>query len=359
MTTGRAALLLALLAGTAACQPPAPTAPAGAAPAVARIDFTAFGSPVSLQLAGADPDRAQAAVAGIQAFLAGAGRDWYAFGDGELARVNAALAAGEPAPVSPELAAIIGRALDIAARSGGRFDPAVGDLVTLWGFDRAERLAATLAPPPEAIVTAARAGSGTAADVTLADGVVRARRPLRLDLGGIAKGTAVARIGARLAAAGIDAALVDLGGSSLLALGTRGDRPWRAGLRHPRRDAVFATLALAPGESLATSGDYERAFKAGGRSYGHVLDPRTGAPATGAVAATVVSPDPELADAAATALLVGGPAEFDGLVERLGVPVALLVTADGRLVTTPAMAARLAADNGGRIPPLDWPAVGE
>jgi thiamine biosynthesis lipoprotein len=359
MTTGRAALLLALLAGTAACQPPAPTAPAGAGPAVARIDFMAFGSPVSLQLAGADPDRAQAAVAGIQAFLASAGRDWYAFGDGELARVNAALAAGEPAPVSPELAAVIGRALDIAARSGGRFDPAVGDLVTLWGFDRAERLAATLAPPPEAIVTAARAGSGTAADVTLADGVVRARRPLRLDLGGIAKGTAVARIGARLAAAGIDSALVDLGGSSLLALGTRGDRPWRAGLRHPRRDAVFATLALAPGESLATSGDYARAFKAGGRRYGHVLDPRTGAPATAAVAATVVSPDPELADAAATALLVGGPAEFGGLVERLGVPVALLVTADGRLVTTPAMAARLAADNGGRIPPLDWPASGE
>jgi thiamine biosynthesis lipoprotein len=355
MAAARAALLLALLAAAAGCGRPAPPTPAG--PAIERVDFTAFGSPVTLQVAGADPDRTAGAVADIRAFLAVAGRDWYAFGDGELARVNAALAAGEPAPVSPELAAVIARALDIAGRSGGRFDPAVGDLVTLWGFDRAERLAATLAPPPPAVVGAARAGSGTAADVTLADGVVRARRPVRLDLGGIAKGTAVARIGARLAAAGIDAALVDLGGSSLLALGTRGDRPWRAGLRHPRRDAVFATLALAPGESLATSGDYERSFTAGGRRYGHILDPRTGAPATGAVAATVVSPDPELADAAATALMVGGPAEFDRLVERLGVPVALLVTADGRLVTTPAMAARLAADNGGRIPPLDWPAA--
>lgn len=357
MVAARAALLLALVALAAACQPPAPAAPAE--PAIARLDFTAFGSPVSLQLAGADPDRAAPALADIQAFLAVAGRDWYAYGDGELSRVNAALVAGEPAPVSPELAAVIARALDLAARSGGRFDPAVGDLVTLWGFDRAERLAATLAPPPPASVGAARAGSGTAADVTLADGVVRARRPLRLDLGGIAKGTALARIGARLTAAGIANALVDLGGSSLLALGTRGDRPWRAGLRHPRRDAVFASLALGPGESLATSGDYERAFKAGGKRYGHVLDPRTGAPATGGVAATVVSPDPELADAAATALLVGGPAEFDGLVARLGVPVALLVTADGRLVTTPAMAARLAADNGGRVPPLDWPATPE
>lgn len=357
MAAARAALLLALVALAAACQPPAPAAPVE--PAIARVDFTAFSSPVSLQLAGADPDRAAPALADIQAFLAVAGRDWYAYGDGELARVNAALVAGEPAPVSPELAAVIARALDLAARSGGRFDPAVGDLVTLWGFDRAERLAATLAPPPPASVGAARAGSGTAADVTLADGVVRARRPLRLDLGGIAKGTALARIGARLTAAGIANALVDLGGSSLLALGTRGDRPWRAGLRHPRRDAVFASLALGPGESLATSGDYERAFKAGGKRYGHVLDPRTGAPATGGVAATVVSPDPELADAAATALLVGGPAEFDGLVARLGVPVALLVTADGRLVTTPAMAARLAADNGGRVPPLDWPATPE
>jgi hypothetical protein len=132
MAAARAALLLALLAAAAGCGRPAPPTPAG--PAIERVDFTAFGSPVTLQVAGADPDRTAGAVADIRAFLAVAGRDWYAFGDGELARVNAALAAGEPAPVSPELAAVIARALDIAGRSGGRFDPAVGDLVTLWGY---------------------------------------------------------------------------------------------------------------------------------------------------------------------------------------------------------------------------------
>jgi thiamine biosynthesis lipoprotein len=349
----RAALLLTVT--LAACGP-GPGSDGPPQPAVQRFDFTAFASPVSLQLADADPAAAATALAEIQAFLDRAGRDWYAFGDGELARANASLAAGGTATLSPELAAVVARALQLADASGGRFDPGVGALVTLWGFDRDDRLAATLAPPSEAALAGALRGSGRAGDVTLDGRTLRATRPVRLDLGGIAKGTAVTRIGDLLARAGIGNALIDLGGSSLLALGRRGDRDWRVGLRHPRADRVFASLRLAGGESLATSGDYERFFRAGGKRYGHVLDPRTGRPAEGAVSTTVIARDAELADAAATALLVGGPDEFAALAARLGVGDALLVTADGRLLTTPGMADRLRRDNGGAMPTLDWPA---
>jgi thiamine biosynthesis lipoprotein len=346
----RAAALLA--GGLAGCGPAATGTPAAAEPYT--YQFTAFAAPIRIDILGGDRDRADQAVARIDAFMAAAGRDWYAWGDGELGAVNDALARAGSAELSPTLTAIVGRALALALASGGRFDPTVADLVSLWGFDREERLAVTTAPPPPEVVAAARAAGGALADVTLTGRRITARRPLRLDLGGIAKGSALLRIGAELEAAGIDSALVDLGGSSLLAIGQREDRPWRIGLRHPRQDAIFAGVNLEPGESMATSGDYERFFKSGGRRYGHVIDPRTGAPATGAVSTTVLSTDPELADAAATALLVGGADGFDGLVERLGLTHALLITADGRLLLTPAMSRRLAASNGGRVPPLGW-----
>ncbi|MBL8224615.1 MAG: FAD:protein FMN transferase [Chromatiales bacterium] len=344
-----AALLAGLLAG---CGPAATGAPASPGPYT--YQFTAFAAPIRIDILGGDRERADQAAARIEAFLADAGRDWYAWGDGELGAANAVLARAGSTELSPTLAAIVGRALALGEASGGRFDPTVGELVSLWGFDREERLAVTTAPPPPEVVAAARAAGGALADVSLTGRQITARRPLRIDLGGIAKGSALLRISAELESAGIGSALVDLGGSSLLAVGQRGDRPWRIGLRHPREDTIFAGVNLEPGESMATSGDYERFFKAGGRRYGHVIDPRTGAPATGAVSTTVLSTDPELADAAATALLVGGDDAFEGLVEGLGLTHALLITADGRLVLTPAMAERLAASNGGRVPPLGW-----
>ena len=77
----------------------------------------------------------------------------------------------------------------------------------------------------------------------------------------------------------------------------------------------------------------------GGQTYHHLLDPRTGRPALGAAATTVRRKDPELANAAAVALLVGGPAAFQALAHAAsGVDCALLVTDGGELVMTPAMA---------------------
>lgn len=354
----RAATLLAA-AWLAGCGPPAGDASGtGVVEPVSRpYQFTAFAAPVRIDVIGGDEVRTETAVATIEAFLDRTGRDWYAYGDGELGQANAVLANGGSVELSPDLAAVVARALAIAAASGGRFDPTVGNLVNLWGFDREERLAATQAPPAPDRLAEVRAASGGLGDLALDGRRLTAKRPLRIDLGGIAKGSALERIRTELVAAGIEDALVDLGGSSMLALGRRGPRPWRIGLRHPRLDSVFAGLTLEPGESMATSGDYERYFQADGRRYAHVIDPRTGQPASGAVSVTVVSTDPELADAAATALLVGGPGEFNLLVEQLGLAMALLISADGQVLMTPAMAERLRTANGGRVPALDWPAL--
>ncbi|MBL8199934.1 MAG: FAD:protein FMN transferase [Chromatiales bacterium] len=286
-----------------------------------------------------------------------AARDWYAFGTGELARVNARLARGDSTPVSPELAPLIKRAMDFHARSGGLFDPGVCALVRLWQFDSEEALAVAEAPPPDTEIQALRARQGTLADLRFDGRTASAARPLCIDLGGMAKGTVLEQARAVLAKHGIRSALVDIGGSSQLAIGRKGRRPWSIGLLDPRSTRVFGRLVLAPGEAASTSGDYERGYERDGRRYHHILDPATGKPTAATAGVTVLAGDAELADAASTALMVAGPGRFREVCAALGIADALLITTTGDVLTTPGMATRLQRDNDGRIPVLDWRAA--
>jgi thiamine biosynthesis lipoprotein len=231
-------------------------------------------------------------------------------------------------------------------------------LVRLWGFDREENLAVALDRPPAAELQALRAHQGTLADLTLTGNTLRSRRPLCIDLGGMAKGSALERARQVLAARGIAYALVDIGGSSLLALGPPtgmpSARPWRVGLQDPRGTGVLGTLQLSPGETVDTSGDYERSFSAGGQRYHHILDPRTGEPASGVASVTVISRDGELGDVASTALLAGGLPGWEDRARALGVSEVLLITGDGQVLTTPSMRERLLRSNGGKLPRVAW-----
>ena len=196
------------------------------------------------------------------------------------------------------------------------------------------------APPEEAAIARWRAGHQGVAGLTLDGDRLSATFPVILDFGGIAKGSALARAARLLRAHGIENAIVNAGGD-LIVLGTRGKRRWRAGIRDPRMPKVMRTVALEPGESIVTSGDYERFFSYRGKRYHHLLDPRTGYPVDGTASVTVIDEDPELADAAATALMVGGPSLYTELAARLGIRHALLITADGPVLLTPDMQRRL------------------
>ncbi len=323
-------------------------------------EFTAFASPVRIEIPAADPVRANAALDSIERYFQTIGRDWYAFGDGELARVNAALSRGEPATVSATLMPLIGRAIGYQQRSEGLFDPAVCALVKLWRFDRGENIDPAGTPPAADAVNRLHDSQGSMADLQIEASTLRSRRPLCIDLGGMAKGTALEGARQLLAQQGIRDALVDIGGSSLLGIGMRPAgaaypaRRWRIGLLDPRTQQVYAALELAAGEGVSTSGDYERAYTEGGRRYHHVMDPRSGAPTTGTASVTVIAKDAELADIASTALMVGGPDRFAQLVKNLGIDHALLISTTGELHMTPAMQERLKQSNGGRLPEPGW-----
>lgn len=325
-----AALLAALL--VAACAPAAPPDPE-------VRELAAFGTLVTLRAWNAPAARVDAALATLEADYRRLERDWYPWADGELAAINAAIARGEPAAVSAPLRALLERAAGLERRSLGLFNPALGRLTELWGFHEPGRQ--DWRPPAAAAIAELLAARPSAARLAWDGARLTSTTPeLALDPGGIAKGALLARSAERLGAAGIDDAIIDLGGD-LLVIGRAGGRAARIGIRRPGGRDALAWLEAESGEAVMTSGDYERYFEHAGRRYAHVLDPASGHPAEGTASATVVARDPLLADAAATALLVGGSARFDELVAALGLDYALIVTASGDVRLTPAMAGRL------------------
>ena len=266
---------------------------------------------------------------------------WHPDGNGELARLNRRLAAGESMEVSPELASLLERGQSLETASEGLFNPAIGGLVRLWGF--VTDTTRPRSPPDEEAVRAKTASSPRMADLVIDGTRIGAANPaVEINLGGYAKGYAAAHALDQLREAGIEAAVFNLGGD-LVTLG-RPDGPrgrlWRIGVRDPRSGEVVASIQVDGGSAVFTSGDYERGFEHDGEFYHHILDPRTGFPAGSVRSVTVVHDDPVLADAAATALFVAGEEGWEGLARRLGVEDVLIIGHRGNAWMTASMADR-------------------
>ena len=172
------------------------------------------------------------------------------------------------------------------------------------------------------------------------DQIVGAPPGLMLDLGGIAKGAILEDSVEILRRLDIENAIINIGGD-LTVLGSVSGRPANIGIRSPREQTAIASVDIAAGETVVTSGDYERFVEIDGDRYSHILNPRTGYPVEHSSAVTEIHADAMLADAAATALMVGGPDEFEQLTLALELEYALLIDPSGDLHLTPAMDLRL------------------
>lgn len=311
------------------------------APATRTERLHVFGSIAELQVRDADAAATQAALAEVSAELTRLHREWHAWEQSDLTRINAAFAAGRAVDAPPSLVALVERSKPLAEASEGLFDPAVGGLVAAWGFHTSVFPVVSPAPSPERL-EAWRAARPRIAEVTVDGGRLSTRNPrVQLDFGAIAEGMAAEMIVAILQRHGIDDALVNLGGD-VVAIGDGGGAPWRVGLRDPFGGGVLGGVELAGGEALFSTGNYNK-FRTSpsGTRWAHILDPRTGYPARGAAAVVVLHPDPVRADAAATALYVAGPAGFERIARRLGLGCVLMVTDENELLVSRAMAARV------------------
>jgi thiamine biosynthesis lipoprotein len=301
--------------------------------------FYSFGTVVTIDLFDTSPAANETAISAIESRIKDIDANWYPWREGELQEINSAIARRQSIDVSPSLAELLRRAASLEERSGGRFNPALGRLVELWGFHDMTMPRTSL--PDDFEIRKWLSLAASARHLEWDGDLLRSNSPrLMLDLGGIAKGAILEQLMSILEDAGVENAIIDIGGD-LSVVGRVNGRSARIGIRSPRSEDVLGWLDILDGEAVMTSGDYERFFEVDGKRYQHVLDPRSGYPVEHTISATVVHIDPVLADVAATALLVAGAAEFEELCSSLGLETALIVTASGDLRLTQAMEKRL------------------
>ena len=245
----------------------------------------------------------------------------------EIAKLNAR--AGKAAvAVKPEIYQLLQKTVDLSRETDGAFDITLGALKDLWGFD-AEN---PRVPDPGAIRGLLNfTGS---AQLVLRNGTAFIINPkTRLDLGGFGEGLLIDRGVRVLQDAGIQAGLVEASGE-LRAFGKKpGRKTWRIGVRHPRdpEGGLIGVIQIAEG-GVSTSGDYERFFIDHGKRYCHILDPKTGVPASRCISVTIVAPDAWTADAYDTAVFVLGPEKGMALIERTpGMEGIIMTERDGRI----------------------------
>lgn len=222
----------------------------------------------------------------------------------ELARLNRE-AHERPVRVTPGLFRLLERALEFSRATCGAFDITVAPLVRCWGFMGGAENGAV--PEPAALKDArAKVGSQHVQLEAEKLTVHFQRAGVMLDLGAIGKGHAVDRAAAVLRAAGVGSALIHGGTSTSFALGRQPDgTPWKVAIVSPQQDSSAQPLAVVEleNESLSVSAVWGRSFRVAEKTYGHIIDPRTGAPAEGARLTAVVLPGATETDALSTALL--------------------------------------------------------
>jgi thiamine biosynthesis lipoprotein len=311
-----AALLLAIAACGRSPSPAPVVDESGMGPRYASADTTPGRPPVVrvwaamgtlLRISVWDPDTPRAIAAAEAARAAVSRVDSLTSADrpgSEVAAANRRAGTDSATLLSPWTADVLRRALALAAESGGALDVTAVPLADAWASYRARNAA-----PPQILrdSLAARVGWRTVRFDAAARLVRLPLRGMRLDLGAIARGYAVDRAVDALRAAGVDNGLVDLGGRYRV-FGTAPIGPrWTLGLQDPRdANDVFAAVQVDSG-AVAVIGGYDQFSVVDGTRHSAVIDPRTGRPARGVVAAYVIAPDATTADALSSALFVLGP----------------------------------------------------
>jgi thiamine biosynthesis lipoprotein len=210
-------------------------------------------------------------------------------------------AAREDVPVAPLLFDLLSRSAGLHAATEGAFDVTSTPLSRCWGFLARERRL-----PDEREIESARECVGMRHVALNADtrSVRFTREGLEVSFGAIGKGYALDCMASSMRREGARRVLLSAGRSSVLALSGRG-RGWPVDVRPVLANRAVARLWIRDG-AVGTSGAGEQFIEIDGRRYGHVIDPRTGRPASGVLGASVVTSAAADADALSTAFLIGG-----------------------------------------------------
>lgn len=259
-----------------------------------------------------------------------------------LTALNDAIAKGEPFVADAEMVSLLQSATLLADRSDNLFNPAIGHLIRLWGFQSSkfERH-----DPPAGEIRRWVEANPRLSDLRYQGTTITStNKAVMIDLGGYAKGYALDRAALILRQANVKAALINVGGN-VLAIGQPGARPWMVGIQDPRGDGTLASIALHDNEAMGTSGDYQRYFMKDGKRHPHIIDPRSGNTVDLVASVTVITSGGSDAglrsDGNSKPLFITGPAHWEEMAVQMEMKEVLLIDAGKQFLMTPAMRARL------------------
>lgn len=244
--------------------------------------------------------------------------------------------------LSEESLSLLASSADLYESTGGLFDIAIYPIVSAWGFTTQSYQVPTQetidALLPHCDPTQIQLEGN---QVTLPDD------QMKIDFGGIAKGFTSARVMEILEEHGISSAIVTLGGN-VQALHKKPDgTPWQVAVQYLDQSDDFAITLQLDNEAAITSGGYQRFFESDGKTYHHIIDPRTGYPAdSGLLSVTIVSEDGTLADGLSTSLFIMGLEEATAYWRSHSDQFdAVFITNDGSVLVTEGLEGRYTPDS--------------
>lgn len=257
--------------------------------------------------------------------------------ESEISKINNR-AAIRPVTADEKVFKLIGRSLEISETSQGAFDITFASTGKLWDFSKEN-----FSPPDDETIK--RVIPLISYKNIKIDGKNRTvqflKKGTKIGLGGIAKGYATGRAISALRQKNVKGAIVACAGD-IQVIGDNNGKPWRAGIQDPRGDSVIASIDLHDGDSVSTSGDYERFKIVNGRRYHHIIDPATGYPAdSGLISVSVFSSDPVLSDAYSTAFFISGLEKAKRILASMPALSAVLVTSDMKVYASMSLKGRI------------------
>ena len=234
----------------------------------------------------------------------------------------------KPIKVDEEVFDLVERAIKISKLTNGAFDISYASLDKIWKFDGSMKEM----PTPEAIKKSVEKIGYQNIILDKENKTIFLKLTgMKLGLGGIGQGYIADKVKELLHSKGCNSGLVNVSGD----INTWGKQPngelWTVGIVNPmNKNKVFATFPL-DNSAVETSGSYEKFVTFNGIRYSHIIDPRTGYPATGIVSVSVFSKQTEIADALATGIFVLGVDVGLDLVNQLKGIQCIIVDDKGKI----------------------------
>lgn len=234
----------------------------------------------------------------------------------------------QPVKVPAELIELIERSTKISKLTDGAFDISYASMDKIWKFDGSMKEM----PSPEAIIKSVeKVGYENIVIDKEKQTVFLKLEGMKLGMGGIGQGYIADKIKALLNSKGCASGLVNVSGD----ISTWGRQPngeqWKVGIKNPmNKNKIFATFPLED-TAVETSGSYEKYVTFNGKRYSHIIDTRTGYPATGLISVSIFAKTTELADALATGVFVMGKDAGMNLVNQLPGIGCIMVDEEGKI----------------------------